>query len=44
MINKFNTLSDYNIEKLTDDWCFMSLIGFSDDVEKECVLDYDGYG
>jgi len=42
--NKFCGLTLYNIEKLTDDWCFMSLTNFADDVETECLLDYDGNG
>lgn len=40
----FNKLRKYDIENLTDDWCFMSLTDFIDDVEKDCLLDCDGYG
>lgn len=43
-MSKFNKLRSYNIENLTNDWIFMSLTRFSDNVEKECLLDYDGYG
>lgn len=43
-MSTFNKLRKYNIENLTDDWCFMSLTDFIDDVEKDCLLDCDGYG
>ena len=43
-MSTFNKLRKYDIENLTDDWCFMSLTDFIDDVEKDCLLDYDGDG
>ena len=43
-MSTFNKLRKYDIENLTDDWCFMSLIDFIDDVEKDCLLDCDGDG
>ena len=43
-MSTFNKLRKYDIENLTDDWCFMSLPDFIDDVEKDCLLDCDGYG
>lgn len=43
-MSTFNKLRKYDIENLTDDWCFMSLTDFIDDVEKGCLLNCDGYG
>mgnify|MGYP006908840978 CR=1 FL=1 len=42
--SKFNKLTDYHIGKLTDDWCFMSLINFFNHVEEGYLIDDDGYG
>lgn len=41
---KFGGLTLYNIENLMNDYCFMSLTSFSEAVEKEYLIDYDGHG